>query len=407
MTAYSYTAYTNSGQRRRGVLVADSETHVREILSRQELFPEEIHATESSVPGKRRRPGFPVSGRLRREDLVLFTRQLAVLLDAGLPVDAALEMIMQSESGSAVKRLAARSSARIREGQSLARALRAEEGALPTYFCAAVAAGERSGALAEVFETLAEFAETRRTETGKIANALLYPAFVASVAVIVAAILVIHVAPEIVAMLQTAGQPLPLITEFTIGVGAFIHTHWISLAAAGVLGLLGARVLTRASTTRRHWERLVLRLPGVGRLVRLSAAAQYLRTLALVLTSRLPVVEATRCAEEAIVNGLLREEAAAAHNMLESGHPLAACLRKISALPPITIRLIDSGEKSSRLAVMTERAAWMAEERFNADMNRISTLLEPVLMLLIGVLVLAIVLSVLLPIFDLQTAFGP
>jgi general secretion pathway protein F len=403
MSAFAWSAYTATGRRRTGVLAADSEAAVRDHLATQGLFPEEI-----SPVAERDRGSWIEAVRPRRsvgrEDLALFTRQMAVVLQAELPVDEAIEAVLASEPGPAMRRLAVGVQARVRDGGALADAMRAADPGLPGFLTAAVAAGERSGELAQVFEVLAGYLEADMGERNRLASALAYPAFVAAVSLLVAGLLVTQVAPDLTAMLNAAGRPLPPLTAATLAVGDFAE-RW-GLTALGVLlaGLVAFRRALHRPGFRDRWERLVLAIPVIGRLRRLREAAQYLRTFALALASRLPAIEAARCAEEVLGVLSLRAEARQAHVQLETGGTVARSLRGISALPVVAVRLIDSGEQSGRLAQMTERAARLVETRHALETRRAGALLEPVLMLVVGVVVLIIVLSILLPIFEIQSA---
>ena len=403
MSAWQYTAYDSSGRRVKGVLVADGEANARGLLREGGLFP------ESLTPARERHRswGLRRAGRRRMsvEELAVFTRQMAVLIGAELPVDEALMVVTQSQTGGVVRRLAAELRARVRDGLSLSRALEAQAGTFPSYYVAAIAAGEGSGELARVCENLADFTETRQAVRDKAATALVYPAFVGAVSLVVAGILLVNVAPEIVALFDQTGQPLPEITRVSLAIGQFLGAYWAWMGA-GLAGLVvAAHLALGLPGVRAACDRLLLRLPVIGGLVRLRAAALYLRTLALVLSGRMPGNVAMSFAVEAVANTKLRAEAVRAHVAVEEGRRMVSAMKGMSALPPIALQLIDSGERSGRLAEMSARAASIVENSLKERNQRLSTLLEPVMMILVGGVVLVIVLSVLVPIFDLQTTF--
>ena len=404
MSAWQYTAYDASGRRVKGVLVADGEANARGLLREGGLFPESL----SPARERHRSWGLRHAGRRRLsvEELAVFTRQMAVLVGAELPVDEALMVFTQSETGGGVRRVAAELRARVRDGLSLSRALAAQAGTFPSYYVAAIAAGESSGELARVCENLADFTETRQAVRDKAATALVYPAFVGAVSVVVAGVLLVNVAPEIVALFEQTGQPLPRITRVSLALGQFLAAYWAWIGA-GLAGLVVVAQLALAlPRVRAAYDRVLLRLPVIGALVRLRAAALYLRTLALVLSGRMPGNVAMSFAVEAIVNTKLRAEAARAHAAVEEGRRMASAMKGMSALPPIALQLIESGERSGRLAELSLRAATIVENSLKERNQRLSTLLEPVMMMLVGSVVLVIVLSVLVPIFDLQTTFS-
>ena len=403
MSAWQYTAYDSAGRRVKGVLVADGEANARELLRDGGLFPEMLAPAHEA--GRSRWLRRAARRRLSAEETATFTRQMAVLIGAELPIDDALMVFTQSDTGGAVRRVAAELRSRVRDGLSLSRALAAEDGTFPGFYVAAVAAGEASGELARVFDSLADFTETRQTARDKAATALVYPAFVGVVSLLVAGILLVNVAPEIEALFNQTGQPLPAITSFSLGLGRFLEAHWVSLAV-GLAGLVVAtRLMLGFSRVRAAFDHLILRLPVVGHLARMRAAALYLRTLALVLAGRMPGNVAMKFAIEAIANSTLRAEAIRAHASVEEGRRVVSAMKGMSALPPIALQLVESGERSGRLVEMSARAATIVENSLKERIQRLSTLLEPTMMILVGSVVLAIVLSVLVPIFDLQTSF--
>lgn len=404
MSAYHYTAYDAQGAAKKGVLVADGEAHAMSLLRQRGLFPERVEPARSEKSSS----GFALTARrLSDEDRAVLTRQLAVLIGAELPVDEALGVLMQSDMGGTVRRVAAQLQARVRDGLSLSRAMESEKASFPDFFIAAISAGEQSGELGQVLETLADYVETRQSLRESTATALVYPVFVALVSLVVAAILLTTVAPELVALFEQTGQELPAITKISVALGDLLARYW-PLVIAGLVGTaIGIKFLLKVDRVYRAYDGVLLRLPVLGRLRRLEAGALYLRTLALVLASRLPADRAMRFAIEAVKSPRLRAEAQAAHTLVEGGRRLATGLRQMSAVPPIAFQLIESGEKSGRLPLMADRAAGAVETTLSSLRQRLSALMEPIMMMLVGSMVLIIVLSVMLPIFDLQTGFTP
>jgi len=209
-----------------------------------------------------------------------------------------------------------------------------------------------------------------------------------------------------VAMFDISDQPLPQITRVVLAISDWIGANWAGLGI-GAGGLLAAGYAAlRVPRVRRIRDRVLLALPVVGRLIRLSAAAQYLRTLALVIASRQTVPDAVASAAAVLTRPKFGEEAARVSEAIRRGETLAGALTGLSIIPPVALQLVAAGETSARLARMTERAAVLVENTLATDRKRIAALLEPILMLLVGGFVLVIVLAILLPIFDLQAAIG-
>lgn len=402
MRTFVFTAYTAEGRRRRGTIVADSAAAASAALRARGLMPAEIEAR--AQPGAR--GGGLFRRRLDRDMLAVFTRQMAVLLGAGLAADAALEAVQASAGAARLEALAAEAKAGLMAGEPLSAALARAAGDLPPYVAAAIRAGEQSGELAAVFQTLADHLEASGAERAQIASALVYPGFIAGVSVLVCGVLMTSVAPEIVAMFESSGRPLPELTQAMLRVTRFVEGNWhLLLAALGALVLL-ALAAARVPALRALRDRLVLGLPVFGRFTRMAAEAQYLRTLALVVNARLPLVEALTHAARVLAIQRFAEEARAAAETLRRGGSLASALGGLGFLGPVSRQLILAGEASARLGPMTERAARLAETWSATERKRLATLLEPLLTVLVGVVVLVIVLAILLPIFDLQAAIS-
>lgn len=400
MNAYGYTAFNEAGKKRRGTIIAETESHASSQLQQKGLYVSELVLRDRTA-GRMGRFGTSRKARLTPDLQAVFTRQLAVLLAAELPVEAALEAVQQS-GDTALDSVAATARAALMDGSALSEALAQSNAGFPPYFLAAVRAGEMAGDLGSVFEELAEHLETRGTDRAQIISALIYPAFVALVSLLVCAILMVSVAPEIVAMFELSGRPLPLLTQRVMGISDWIggNLTLLGICLALVIALVVASGLVPSLRARR--DTLFLRLPLVGRFMRLSAAVQYLRTLALVLGSRHAVLVAVDNAAQVLTVAQFRAQALAVSTAIRQGETLSRALEQLSIIPPIARQLISAGEVSVRLARMTERSAVLVETGLSTERKRIAALLEPVLMMLVGAFVLVIVLAVLLPIFDLQ-----
>lgn len=397
MKAYAYTAYTDAGKRRTGTVVAETEAHAAEKLRARGL-----HASDLTARARRSgRAGLFSRARLSPDLQAVMTRQMAVLLAAEMPAEAALEAI-RSGGSPALDRVAGAAQAALMDGAPLSEALARSGAGFPRYYLASLKSGETAGDAAEVFAELAEHLEARGTDKAQIASALIYPVFVAVVSLMVCTILMVNVAPEIVAMFELSDRPLPELTQYMLAISGWIGAH-VAWLAGGLAALVVLAVAARVNPPlRRARDRILLHLPLMGRLMRLSSAVQYMRTLALVLASRQPVITATTAAAEVMEIDRYRAEAEAVTEAVRGGETLSTALTRLSPIPPVARQLISAGEVSARLARMTERAAVLVENGLSTERKRIAALLEPILMMLVGAFVLVIVLSVLLPIFDLQ-----
>ncbi|TCK99852.1 type II secretion system protein F (GspF) [Shimia isoporae] len=399
MRPFSYVAYDADGARTKGLILADTESDASARLRAQGLFVSELSVSRqrTNLTERLRR-----SARLNSDLQAVFARQMAVLLSAEMPLEAALEAIRTSGNGTTLSTVATRARAALMQGSTLAEALEEAGAGFPAYVTAAIHAGEGAGELAAVFEELARHLENLGNEKAEIVSALVYPAFVAAVSFLVCAILMINVAPEIVAMFEISGQPLPPLTQYVLAVSDWIQDNFtlVSTIIGGFALLIVASSRLQALRTIR--DRFLLRLPLIGRLMRRAAAVQYLRTLALVLASRQTVPVAVQNAARVLDIARFQTEGESVLIALQEGASLSDALDRLSIIPPVARQLIGAGEMSARLAPMTERSAILVESDLTSERKRIAALLEPMLMMLVGAFVLLIVLAVLLPIFDLQ-----
>jgi len=393
---FAYTAYTPDGKRRTGMVVAEDESDASARVAALGLMPSALQAQAAKPRGRRR------ERRIDRDLLSVFTRQMAVLLGAGLTAEAALEAVQGAAGASRIERLAAEARAALMEGESMADALGRAGGALPPWYAAAIRAGERSGDLGLVFETLAEHLESSAGDRAAITSALVYPAFVTLVAIVVCAILMTTVAPQIIAMFEDSGQPLPPLTVTVMALVDAVRDHWLLIFGAAVALVVLWIAIARNPVLRDRRDGLFLRLPLVGRFMRMAAAAQYLRTLAVVINSRLPLTEALRFSAGVLDIARYRALAEEAGEALKRGESLSQALARLPFLNPVARQLVQAGEASARLGPMTERAAVLAESWLRTERKRVSVIIEPASMIVVGAMVLTIVLAILLPIFDMQ-----
>ena len=399
MKAYAYVAFTASGDRRKGLVVAETETDAASQLTAQGLFVAELvfKDTPSNATSRMGRRA------ILNDDLrAVFTRQMAVLLNAEMPVEAALDAVRQG-GHRALDAVAARARARLMDGATLSESLADSGGGFAAYFLASVKAGENAGDLGAVFNELATHLEKQGQERAQISTALVYPAFVAAVSLLVCGILMVNVAPEIVDMFALSDRPLPQITQVVIAVSDVIQANFIAICAGIAALILFFVACARIPALRHRRDRFAARLPMIGRFMRLDASVQYLRTLALVLASKSTVPNAVDNASNVLSVDQFRAQGDAVSDAVRRGESLSQALTHLKIIPPVARQLIQAGEASVRLAPMTDRAAQMVENGLATERKRIAAVLEPMLMMLIGAFVLTIVLAVLLPIFDLQS----
>jgi general secretion pathway protein F len=281
-----------------------------------------------------------------------------------------------------------------------------EPKSFPPLYRAMVSAGESSGTLPVMLERLAAWLERQTAVRGKILSTLAYPIILALVAAFVVLALMIFVVPKVVEQFQDIGQQLPLLTRIVIGISHFLGHWWWALLIALALGVLLAGRALKEEGLRLKFDAALLRLPLIGRLIRDLHAARMARTLSTMVASRLPLLEGLRLTTGTVHNRVLRAASAGIAETVRTGGSLSGALRKAGVFPPLLVYLAASGEASGRLDLMLERAADYLEREFDSFTATALALLEPAIIVIMGAIVALIVLSILLPILQLDTLAG-
>ncbi|MEE8119072.1 MAG: type II secretion system inner membrane protein GspF [Gammaproteobacteria bacterium] len=399
MGAFQYTALDDRGHRRKGILDGDTAKTVRAQLRNRGLVPLDVQETAAR---ERRPTQFGFQRGISTIDLALIVRQLATLINSGLPLDESLKTVTEQTEKDRLANIIAAVRTRVMEGHSLAEALASFPHIFPEIFRATVAAGEQTGHLGPVLERLADYAETRQQIQQKLSLALLYPFILIGISTIIVSALLIYVVPKVVTVFDSINAQLPLLTRILISTSDFLRDYWAGLLFLLAVTALGIRQLLSMPEPRRRWHYFLLRLPLVGRIVRGMNTARFTRTLSILAGSGVPVLEALRISGEVITNLPMRSAVSAAALRVREGTAINRALKESGLFPPMTVHLIASGEASGQLDAMLERAATNQEREMDTLIAAMLGILEPVMILLMGIVVLTIVLAILMPIFELN-----
>lgn len=403
MPAFSWIALDATGRTRKGVTEGDSARLVRQSLREQGLTPLSVEQTAEQV---RAAGGHSRLARWRAGlssgELALITRQLATLVQAGLPIEAALGAVARQSEKAVSRNLIHAVRSRVMEGHTLAAALSEYPRVFPELYRATVAAGEQSGHLDAVLERLADYTEAREALSRRIQLALFYPGLLTLMAVVVVMGLLTYVVPQVTQVFENLGQKLPDLTLALLALSGFLREYGLWLLGGLAAGTLAFRHALRHTRVKRRWHHLLLRLPLVGRLIRGVNTARFARTLGILASAGVPILEAMRIAASVMDNVPMREAVEEATLRVREGVGIATALADSKLFPPMTIQLIASGEQSGRLRPMLERAAAQQEGELSAIIATALGLFEPVLIMVMGGVVLIIVLAILLPIFELN-----
>ncbi len=401
MGAFEYTAVDRGGRQQKGVLEGDTARQVRQLLRERGMLPMAItEVVERERVGRRR--SFSVRRGISAADLALVTRQLATLLRSGMPLEETLLAVGQQAEKPRLKSILLGVRSRVMEGHTLAAGLSEFPQAFPEIYRATVAAGEQSGHLDPVLERLADYTESRQQLRQRVSHALIYPVILTVMAVGIVSGLLGFVVPKVVGVFENTGQALPLFTRILIASSDFLREYGLLVLVLLAVGVFIFTRMLRQLPFRRRWHRFLLRLPLVGKLTRGINTARFTRTLSILAGSGVPVLEALRISGDVVTNVPMREAILETAVRVREGAPLGRSLGASRLFPPMTMHLISSGEASGELESMLERAADNQEREVDSLVGALLSILEPALIVLMGILVFAIVMAILLPIFQLN-----
>jgi general secretion pathway protein F len=400
MGAFEYTAVDAGGKQRKGVLEGDTPRQVRAQLRERQLLP--LSVTEVAQRESTRQQSFTLRRSMSAGDLALITRQLGTLVQSSMPLEEALQAVGEQSESPRIKSIVLGVRAKVMEGHSLADGLGDFPKAFPELYRATVAAGEQSGHLDAVLQRLADYTEQRQELRQKVANAMIYPIVLTVLATGIVSLMLVYVVPKVVGVFENTGQALPGLTQALITLSDFLRNNGFILLILLALAGWGFRWLLRQPRYRHGWDRLLLRLPVIGKLTRGLNTARFTRTFSILSGSGVAVLEALRIAGEVITNVPMRESVADAAERVREGGAIGKSLSIGGYFPPICVHLISSGEASGELETMLDRAAANQEREVDGLIAALLGLLEPALIVGMGAVVLLIVLAILLPIFELN-----
>jgi len=399
MPAFRYEAADATGKTDKGVIEADSARQARTLLRARGLTPLLVDALGAQAT---KRSGSTFGKRLSAQENALVTRQLASLLVAGLPLDEALAALADQAERAYVGELLAAIRAEVLGGSSLSVALAQHPRDFPDIYRALVSAGEHSGNLGLVLTRLADYIESRNALTSKIKLAFTYPAIVTVVAFAIVIFLLSYVVPQVVSVFANTKQKLPTLTIIMLWLSDFVRNWgWLAAIVLVAIGVL-IRNLLKQPALRLSWHKWLLTAPLFGKLVRGYNTARFASTLAILTSAGVPILRGLQAAGETLNNVALKTNVEDASTRVREGTSLARALAAQNQFPPVLVHLIRSGEATGNLPAMLERAAQGEAQELERRTLFLTGLLEPALILTMGVVVLLIVLAVLMPIIEIN-----
>src|SRR5690554_4569786 len=399
MAAFVYRAVDTNGKQQKGVLEADSSRQVRQQLRDKGWIPLSVEVTTQKAKNE---GVFSRSPRLSVPELALITRQLATLIQAGLPIDESLKALSDQTGKQRIKAMILAIRAKVLEGYTLAKALAEYPKAFPHLYRSTVAAGEHAGHLDSVLNRLADYTEARQASDQKIKLAAMYPIILSIVAIGIVIGLLTYVVPDIVDVFVKNGQELPGLTQFMLNLSHFITDWGLLTVILLVVALIVFNMALRDAGFRKKWHAFLIRMPALGRFVKDTNTARFGSTLAILTSSGVPLVDAMRIASQVVLNIPIQEALTQATIKVSEGSSLNKALAETGFFPPIMLHMIASGENSGELDSMLAKTATQQETTLENTVEALVKIFEPLMLLMMGGIVATIVAAIMMPILELQ-----
>ena len=414
MPVYTYKGVTSAGKSTRGQLSADNLRTARLRMRQDGIFLTEIGETntqaaasgDETTSGRSRfNPSFTLGRRIPGLERSVATRQLATLTAAGIPLVEAMSALVEQIEHSYLKSVMAQARDRVNEGASLADALQ-ETGEFDNLYISMIHAGEARGNLDTVLRRISDYLEDQVRLQGKISSILMYPIFMLVFTGLVVVALVTWVLPQITGLLISLDQDLPFYTDWIIRGSAFAREWWWAVLIAAIGAFSAFRVAIKTDRGRSAWDRTKLRLPYVGRIVRVVSIARFSRTLATLLTAGVGIVQSLEIARYVANNAVMSDVIDGARTAILEGAALAVPLRASGEFPPMVTTMIEVGERSGELEAMLDKVANTYDEQVEQTVAKLTSLIEPALILVMVGIVLVIILATLMPLLQITNSLG-
>jgi general secretion pathway protein F len=412
MPVFEYSGLTEAGKNVRGIRDAESSKMLRSMLRKDGVYLTEARPAEAGAVAGEEKTGLAREvdvaamlgfGGVSSQDLAIATRQLATLIAAGIPLVEALTALVDQVEQPRLKKIMGVLKQKVNEGSSLADALKEHPKVFTELYVNMIRAGESSGALDVVLVRLADFTEAQAQLRNKIIGAMLYPAIMVVVGIAIVGILFVVVIPKVTKIFEDMNVTLPWTTRILIALSSFARDYWYLVLIFIPAFFYGLRRWIRTSRGRAWWDRTQLRAPVFGELIRMLAISRFAKTLATLLASGVPIITAMDIVKNIVTNTLLSDVIDKARDAIREGESIAAPLKRSGQFPPLVYHMIAIGEKSGQLEEMLQNVAKSYESQVEMRVAALTSLLEPLMIVLMGGGVAFIVFSILMPIMQLNT----
>ncbi|MDC0598268.1 type II secretion system F family protein [Gammaproteobacteria bacterium] len=403
MPAFDYSAYNTVGKSVKGVISADSERHARHLLKEKQLQPLAVSMVgkvsgikQTGEQGKYR------FSKISDFDLSLLLQQQAILIQSGLPIEEALRLTIEQAETNRQRRIVQSWRSEIVEGRSFSEALRRCPYKIPDNVIAGIEVGEESGHLHQVLSRLAEELESSAENRRTVSRAMIYPATLIGTSIIVVGIMMVWVVPKITVIFASSNRELPLITRMVVGLSEFTQSYGLALLILCVAGLVLFQQACKNPRRRERWHAFLLSVPGLGGWLRMANIADWSRSLGILLSNGVPVLAALKISSAVVSNLHIRGKMEAVTENIRQGSPLNKALADHLPGSGFLVHMVSSGEASSQLDVMLLRVADYYSLRLNSAVEVFLKVINPVLIIIMGMIILSVVAAVMLPIMDMN-----
>jgi general secretion pathway protein F len=402
MPAYDYEALDHSGNVQKGMIAAESFRDAKEKIRSKSLFPVSIIVGNDKPKISLAGFNFDQFKSIKSKDLTLMTRQMATMLSAGTPVEEALSALSMQNDNMIIKDTMTRLRVRVSEGKKLSEAMAGEKDNFPPLYRSMVRAGEASGDLGAIMVRIADYSEKSEEVKNKVSTALVYPIVLSVVAISVLVILMTFVVPKVVSQFENIGAELPTLTRIVIGVSDFLINYGLGVLFLILFSIFLYVYGMRNKNMRFKVHRIQLKIPVLGRLILSVSSARFARTMGTLIDGGSPVLDSIRAAKEIVRNEVIRDAIDTIYSHVLEGRALSNAMKRTEVFPAMLVYMCSMGERSGRLSYLLLKVADYLESEFDSFTQKALSLLEPAIIVVMGLMVGLIVLSIMLPIMKLN-----
>lgn len=387
MPAFSYTALTTTGQTVTGSITVGSRAEAFRKIEAQALTPVKVTQEEKSEAAKAKAAADEGPVKLKRAQLILFTEELADLLDGGLQIDQAFRVMQERQEAESLRRIAATMRNELREGSTVAKALKKASPSFDELYCNLAAAGEVSGSLPSILRRLATNLTVMADLQAKVTSAMIYPAFLIGACVVLMIVFMTFMVPQITDLMAKNGQQLPAATQFLISFNNFMASWWWAIAAALTAIFLTFRGYISSPAGRMWWDETRLKLPLFGSIMSMRFYAQFAHSLGNLITNGVPLLNSIRLVSKISANVFIQDLLAKVTAMVSEGSPLSTALRKVGSFPLLLADMIAVGEQTGQLGKSMEKCAVRYDKELDKRIKRMTAMITPIILVIMAVMV--------------------